>query len=536
MLQGRKTTLALALAATLVLSGCVGTGEGDSLDFLGSSDDAETGEVRVVIDATGVEESDLSHLGMQLDGVFLHEASTPLPDGYHELNLQSEHADVVNDGSSVSSVVANGSVQVGTYDQLRLQVDGVETQKASASGGHDHGDGDGHDHGDGGHDSASEANATSLPGADVPINVTFPVEPDRSHQIKVTIDVAASTAGEEFTPVLDVAVTADGEELAEATLSADGTTNQVETPPPAARMTVFAPNGDKVYEPSFTVEQGVFANDKASAFAPGAEVRFSGTESEATAEGATITSYEWDFDDGTTATGQTATHAFDQVGVFEVEMTVTDSNDVSATHTVRVVVSGWTTELVSTSFEEEGEWSASSTDTSTTTWARNGEPRTGETSWQVSAHVQSTCEEAGAPSAETCPATYTPRSNATLTSPEIEIPEDWSGAGVQVFIMGGSESGWDFLTVSYTTGNNTTKLGEFSGDQPGWKGIGSQSELDGAIGKTVQFEFRFTSDTFTQEGPGWSVDDFTIGGVDSEVHKAHLFEELGGHGGHDHSH
>jgi len=48
-----------------------------------------------------------------------------------------------------------------------------------------------------------------------------------------------------------------------------------------------------------------------------------------------VESYEWSFGDGTTATGQTVTHAFEQ-GQFEVSLTVTDGSGGSPTESVQI--------------------------------------------------------------------------------------------------------------------------------------------------------------------------------------------------------
>ncbi|MFW5928700.1 MAG: PKD domain-containing protein, partial [Thermoplasmatota archaeon] len=51
-----------------------------------------------------------------------------------------------------------------------------------------------------------------------------------------------------------------------------------------------------------------------------------------------ITSYEWDFDDGTTDTGKTVDHKFDEKGTYEVKLTVTDEAGNTDTDTVTVKV------------------------------------------------------------------------------------------------------------------------------------------------------------------------------------------------------
>jgi len=50
-------------------------------------------------------------------------------------------------------------------------------------------------------------------------------------------------------------------------------------------------------------------------------------------------SYAWDFGDGTTAAGLTATHVFRKSGIFPVKLTVTDSHGASQSRTISVTVS-----------------------------------------------------------------------------------------------------------------------------------------------------------------------------------------------------
>ncbi|AQL42404.1 hypothetical protein BV210_06610 [Halorientalis sp. IM1011] len=53
-----------------------------------------------------------------------------------------------------------------------------------------------------------------------------------------------------------------------------------------------------------------------------------------------IESYEWDFGDGSTATGQQVTHTYDDSGAYTARLTVTDNNGTSTIDSVTIVVEG----------------------------------------------------------------------------------------------------------------------------------------------------------------------------------------------------
>ena len=64
---------------------------------------------------------------------------------------------------------------------------------------------------------------------------------------------------------------------------------------------------------------------------PGEEITFDGSNS-SDGDGA-IESYEWDLDDGTTKTGETVTHAYDDAGDYRPRLTVTDDDGATGSDT-----------------------------------------------------------------------------------------------------------------------------------------------------------------------------------------------------------
>ncbi len=69
----------------------------------------------------------------------------------------------------------------------------------------------------------------------------------------------------------------------------------------------------------------------------GRETRFDASASRAS-EGATITSWAWDFGDGNTETGQTTRHTYTAAGSFIVRLTITDSASKTASTTTTLAV------------------------------------------------------------------------------------------------------------------------------------------------------------------------------------------------------
>jgi PKD repeat protein len=69
---------------------------------------------------------------------------------------------------------------------------------------------------------------------------------------------------------------------------------------------------------------------------PGGTVTFDGSGS--TDTDGSIQSYEWDFKDGNTATGQSVSHSFSSAGTYQVELTVTDDDGATDSETRKVTV------------------------------------------------------------------------------------------------------------------------------------------------------------------------------------------------------
>ncbi len=568
-----NTIVVIALALSLPLAGCV-----ESLRDDLESNSAETGDALTVDLRADGSPAALAHLGFVLDGVFAHEADTPMPDGFHEIALQTDQADIVQGNQANSYTIAQGDVPEGEYDQILLRLSSALVHGANAAtDDHDHGaDGDGHDHDEGtdGHDHDGESgddhtdgedghdhDSTDASGpmaeiaitsdpVDIPVDIDFAVIDGENTRIELVLDAVASTEDGSLKPVFSHVTV---EQAGEVTRTAENVVTEtqvgasgavVETAPPVARAAVFAPNGDQIYEPDFLAEDGVFVNSMASAFLVGQDVRFGGTDSEAVEPGATIKSHAWNFGDGTTSQGPTAAHSFQAPGVYEVTLTVTDSAGAQDSQTVRLVIVGWTKTLADTSFEDGAEdWTDTSssvsinhtfngeqtrvTGPSLVTWALTGEGFESSTGWQANHHIEGVPEDPG----------YLPGSSATLTSAEYKIPSTWEIAGMTLALKGETATGG--VTVDVTNGENTTRLASLSGEQP-WTLIGGERVLDGFIGETVTFEITFTAPDTEQTlpaGTGWYVDALTLAGLPTDdLANAHLLEDAGGHDGHDHSH
>jgi hypothetical protein len=548
--------LAAALSLTLALSGCVGSAEDPLSAF---SDDETDANMAVSLSATNASE-DLAHIGAELDGVFVHDASAD-DEGYYELSLDSERADVVAGGSTSGFDLATGDVPAGSYDEVLLRSNSLQAHGADAMSGHGgHGGDSGgdHAHSDGGHDDGGDDHAHGDDGhnekkadgkaglavttgaVDVPVPVDFEVSETGTTSVEMVLDAGASTSSDALSPVFDVTVTQDGETVTETrvTVDAEYTGGEedapTDTPRPAARAAVYAPNGDQLYEPNFDVEDGAFANSASDGIPMGEEIRFTATESDAVADGAALESFEWDFGDGATATGQSVQHAYDQPGVFPVTLTVTDSNDVSNTHTVHVVVTGWSQTMAATSFEEGPEdWTGeegylageADQEPAMVRWELDSPGHDSDTAWHVNHFATDDVEEPG----------YVNGWEITLESANYTLPEDTVQAGFNVSVLADISTGT--MTAEYEAGGETQTIATTEGTD-GWIHLEDKEALSDHAGDDVVFRFTFQSfvDEGIPEGQGVAVDNFQLGGlVEDDMANADLLEK-GDHDGHDHEH
>lgn len=578
-----------AVTALMMTSGCISAVEDAFGDEELTAQGAQTASVAISAENTTQE---LSHLGLSLDAVFVHNASIEPPEGYFELNT-TEHADLVTDGEAGELLLASRTLPEGTYDQVVLRVDqtaveaagqanasadGNDSAEENESDGHDHDHDDGHGHGDanasnnssadgnesdghdhdhgeesaGGNDSEgadeSQARAKSQAGFDIPINVTFEVTADASTGVILVLDAGASTAGDSFTPVFTrVEVTQDGEVVEKIDEPDVGfreatKTTPTSTLPPAARMEVFNEEGDKLNAPDFIAKSGTFVNSLSDPLPVNMSVGFSASKSEAVEDGATLEAFDWDFGDNVTGTGANVEHTYEAPGAYNVSVTVTDSFGATAQHHLKVVVANWTEVALNTSFEEgEGNWTVETSCCGTmTSWALDGDGHESETAWHAGTHGPVN-EVVGAETIST----------TTLISPNITVPENWTTAGY-VFQTRGMINGAGLccppaVQISYDVFENgsdeasTQQVESFGESEPDWIEVGSMTAFEEADtdipGKTVRFKFTFdTSFWHYNEGEGWFVDDFQIGGIpEDDFQNAELLEG-GGHGGHDHEH
>ncbi len=208
----------------------------------------------------------------------------------------------------------------------------------------------------------------------------------------------------------------------------------------------------------------------------GQSVSFDGTGS---TDNVGIVSYDWDFDDGDTASGATTSHTFDSPGTYTVELTVTDAAGNTDTATVEVTVestgggsSSLTADAGSSRTVTAGEkvtfdGSDSTSDSGITSYEwdfGDGESATGET-------VTHTFEDAATVLVELTVSDGSTTDTDTISvtverASEDEQSDDSSESGGSSGSDGGGSAGSSGSSGSGGSGNESSGPTETGGDQP----------------------------------------------------------------------
>ncbi|WP_158600102.1 PKD domain-containing protein [Halorubrum sp. Atlit-28R] len=156
----------------------------------------------------------------------------------------------------------------------------------------------------------------------------------------------------DYTEPVSAIVAFPGRENAATTLLAENETKTLSVPASVApgdyldvELLMISADGEAaVSRDSLQVAEGLTAGFEydPSEPAPGEMITF--TDTSTVGPNATITSREWDFsgDGSTDSTGDTASHTFDEAGLYDVSLTVTDGADNTDTATQTVSVSSQT--------------------------------------------------------------------------------------------------------------------------------------------------------------------------------------------------
>ncbi|HEX7686899.1 MAG TPA: protease pro-enzyme activation domain-containing protein [Burkholderiaceae bacterium] len=203
--------------------------------------------------------------------------------------------------------------------------------------------------------------------------------------------------------------------------------------------------------------------------------------------GGTISSYSWNFGDGSTSTTKSPVHTYAAAGTYTVTETVTDNLGATSTKSASVTVSssgGGGSQVVT-----------------------NGGFESGSTGWTASSGV--ICTNSGC-SGETAHSGTGfawmdgyGSSHTDSVSQSVTIPSGKSSASLSFYLhIDTAEttktSAYDKLTVSVTSGSTTTTLGTFSNLNAASGYVLKSFSMTPYIGKTVTIKFTGTEDSSLQ--------------------------------------
>ena len=289
----------------------------------------------------------LSSRVWEIDGEPVTDPNGPLTVGTHEVALEVTDNDGESDSETQTVVVEPLPVADFTWTQdprsLAVAFDGSSTPGAITSWNWDFG--------------ATEEDPAHTFATSGPRDVTLTVTDAEGFIGTVTksVDVNA-IPGSNFTWVADpqtrevrfasAATDADGTVDAHAWDFGDGATSSQANPshtfstpgPHDVTLTVTDDDGGVAeLTRTVTVNARPTASFDASALSGPAPFEPTFTSTAADPDGS-IASYAWDFGDGTTGSGATASHRYDAVGTYDVTLTVTDDDGATARSTRTVTV------------------------------------------------------------------------------------------------------------------------------------------------------------------------------------------------------
>lgn len=195
-------------------------------------------------------------------------------------------------------------------------------------------------------------------------------------------------------------------------------------------------------------------------------VQFDGTGS---SDNVGVTSYEWDFDDGSTGTGATPTHTYADPGTFGVILTVSDDAGNSATDTITVTVEDTTPPSVSA-------FAASNPSGQDVTVSFDSDEQLSEINVSISGAESTILNESDFTGTD-ANGTYTHQSTYTVTGPgtytvTLKTATDTSGND-------GARNESDSLLIAADL-----RIGEFAGEFPGDTGEHNYGDVEIPIEET----------------------------------------------------